>query len=715
LPQKYKEWNGFINGEVKIDNCSENQISGNIKIDSVRYKNLVNDIDTKLAFSLTDSLFNITNLVIRKNENKVFDFNGFIGLLSPHKIQVYGKGKGVKFTDILHTDFFESNLNCSALITGNLENPKLLFNGEFTNGKLHNTHFARAKIQFFQDTKTFYLNKLKVESPEDFFFTGKGKYSYNIFSRELNSKPDGVNLHFTGDLLSLISDYSKSISGTNSDTEIDLLLTSEEKGITIKKGKFSLVNGEMQLKGQPAKIEDIELVSFIKEKQGHRVKSSKPGAATGPFHRANNLNGSFSMANGSLVFKNKIENKDSDIIIGGVNFGTILLTSPHKGISINVPGYIPEGSIVEAKLTGFDDNYFKVLKEGDQLKFAGKVIFSNGKAMYNKKKEKGNGASFFSQTVFDVELVFQENVWFVGHPFNLYIDEGNYISIESNLDNNFSKVFFDLHSSKGEMLLFGQTFQAEDVSVSCGRNDNKVLINATFKKKTAEGSVVYLYVNSTAKGNRGNNYLNTEAYGNVQVRLSSDNPDDKTMLSILSKLQYGKSLNELDEQERNSLGKDEVINLATDELRNLLISPVLSPVEGAVRKFLGLDFFRLKTGLMKNLIRKSGIVTDTENFFDEKNADESDINKIGYWGRDVILDDLSVDMGKYITSDWYVNYEAKIQRGLNLANEVDYGLQHKVTFRYDLPWNLRILYMYRYSPLEHENIQKITLEAFVNF
>ncbi|MEA2103096.1 MAG: hypothetical protein U9P79_00415 [Candidatus Cloacimonadota bacterium] len=696
IPEKFN-FQGFINGKIETDK-SNHCINGEFEIDSLKFSDQVESLNSQIFLCLNDTIFRITDFNIKSSNKKMLTGNGKISLEKPYKIDIWGAGNNVNSTDFTQTDFLQFNANYSFLITGTLSSPKLLFNSRLENGKIFNTRFDNANIQVFQDSKTLYLNEMNISRKNLFDLSARGKYSFNIFTQKFYDKSDGISLDFSGDVLDILSAYTDNISNCESRTNLHLLLASGENGPSFQSGSLSLNNGKMNIKGQPETVRDLNFHCTLSE------------------NIVSDLHSSFKMRKGEMTITNNIGKNFSDIILGNLNLGTLLITTSEKGIGFHLPEYTPEKSIAEVKVSGFQDKYFRIYKENDNLKFMGKVLFSNGTVTGKKanKKKSSNNKNIFDNLAFDINLVFQKNIWYVDPPLNLRVDQGDYIKMFINPNEDIFQLSFDLHSQTGDMRLFGETFRAKEVTVSTTKNSDKILIDAEFEKKTADGSIITLWLKSTDNENNGDN-IGTDAYGKVKVWMTSDGKDDGTMLSILSKLHYGRDYTELDNEEKNALAKDEVIYLASDELGNMLISPFLSPFEGAVRKFLGLDFFRVKTGFMKNLVKKSGLISSQEDFFDEQNVDATSSTDLKYWGRDIILDDLSFDMGKYITRDWYVDYKATIQKGLTFSDEVDYGLQHQITLRYDLPWNMRFLYMYRYSPILNEDIQRITLEAYINF
>jgi hypothetical protein len=185
-------------------------------------------------------------------------------------------------------------------------------------------------------------------------------------------------------------------------------------------------------------------------------------------------------------------------------------------------------------------------------------------------------------------------------------------------------------------------------------------------------------------------------------------------LGILSKLQYGKNINQLTEGERRNLYRDEVLLLAGNELGNILFEPVIKPVESLVRQFLDLDFFRLKTGFMGNIMRRSGLILTEDDYY-AQDGPQSSFEQLSELSREILLDNLAIEMGKYIGRDWYVAYELMVRKDFSPDRGVSMGVEHEIVLRYDLPLNFQVTYLYRFSPLKEEELQRISLETVLHF
>jgi len=687
---------GNINGKIEFASNKDTLITGNIQVDSLLFNDKINPLGAYLSFGLNDKkLLNFNNIKIYNDKKDIFEGNASISLSKGNLFNLYGKGNNINIkNDLLDAPFYGVG-DYEILATGTLHKPRLLCNFDLKNGKIFTTKYDILSAQFFQDNEIFYLNKFKIVKSEKYKATAKGNYSYNFFEKQFYDNPDGLNISIEGDYLSIIADYIDDIKQASGITKLNLTLATKDKKVVLKSGELNIKDGEMQIKGQPERLKEINLHADLAENQ---IKK---------------LEGSIKIGDGKLLILNSFEDESRNINIGGLKFGTILLTTDKKGVSVHIPVYMPERALVDLQLKGFKDEFFRIYNEDDAFKFSGKILLANGRIINPLLKA---GTNLFSSDMpinCNFDLVFQKNMWFTYNALNLYIEHNNFISFRTNSETGKTDIFFDANSHRGEIRLFGETFKVDNVEIKKGQFDKRIQINADFQKKTPDGSTIYLNLTSAEENKLGKKAYPSD-YGNFRITLHSDNPKDVTMLSILSKLHYGKDIGELSEEERNNLYREEAIKIASDELSNLLFGSILMPVESTIRQFLGLDFFRLKTGFMGNIMRESGLIISEEDLM-PKTEPESQFERISELSKNIILENLSVTMGKYITPNWYINYEALVQKELTSSKAIKIGVQHEISFRYDLPFNFRLTYLYRFSPITDDDIQRISLETVINF
>ena len=683
---------GMLNADFAFDSSQEIPGKGSLDLTEFSFNENINPVYVTVDLQTDSSEVTLNNIHVQ-NSQSLLKGNARL-YLAEGNFECSASEEDVVLENFLKDIPVKGKASYALTASGNLNAPRVLCDISVENGTLYNTAFSSFVIHFFQDFDMFYLNEMEIIAP-DFNLTGSGSYSYNFITEEFQHQTDNIKFHFSGDLLKILIPYVPDMKQASSTTELFCSFITDETNTIVDSASLHISDGQFSIKSQPEKIRDLSCTAEVKENVMTKFA------------------GSFRMGGGKLFFKNIINNDESDIFAGNINVGSIKLNTDDQGITIHIPNYQPEKGIVDAQLTGYEDEYFTVYNENGAWVLSGRILLSNGDAIYEAGEESEEVEDSGLPPVYaDFDLVFDKNTWFVSNPFNLKIDSGNYMSFRTNRDTEEPELYFDLHSQKGEMRLFGESFSVEDVIVRKARQDEKVFINATFTKRTPDGSMIYLHVQSTEDKLNADD-IGTDAYGDVEVSLRSDNPEDVTMLSILSKIQYGKDINELSEDERFDLGRAQAINLASDELSNLIFSPLISPIEGVVRQILGLDYVRFKTGFMKNIIQTSGIVESDDNIIEREY--DSDLELLGELSKDILLENLAIDLGKYITPEWYLNYEALIKKEMTSRNETYIGVQHELSLTWELPYNFRFIYRYQFYPAQGKDNQGISLETVFHF
>ena len=231
---------------------------------------------------------------------------------------------------------------------------------------------------------------------------------------------------------------------------------------------------------------------------------------------------------------------------------------------------------------------------------------------------------------------------------------------------------------------------------------NEVNIRGTFYKKAADGTLITLDV-FTEKTKDGR--------VDLQFRLNSDDPQDE-MLDIISKLRYNRSMDEISESQKNSLLQDEIIQLAGMEIGTFLFNPLIYPLENRIRQWLDLDYFQIQTEIIQNFFNKYNSNQNSNELLIEENSSEYDQVDKDYY---MFLNNLTIRMGKYISNDLFLDYQAQFQKPEDLAVGSDMGIYHYFALRYDLPYKFKISYKYNLLPFKEDDSHEILLERSFKF
>lgn len=700
LEQNTKNIQGNIDGRIKFLNDKNKFLSGNFQFKNIVSKNL-KPVNADVSFYLTDSTFNLSEIKIFKNlqnssKKEILKGSGKINLRKNNSFEFMANGKNIDFKNDIYKGNFAGKFNYEICGYGSPKNPQIDCMISSKNGKLYKTNFDSLHLEFSQTDEIFHLKKFDIFKQNEYKLSSSGDYGYNFFQKKFSEKPTKITFTANGDFLSVIGNYILEIKKSSSEGNLKLVLVTENKKPVWKFGNLEIKNGELEIKNQPEKFQDINILAKISDNQ----------------IRIGNC--STKIGKGRIFITNIFENESENIKIGELDIGTIQATTDEKGVSFHIPNYMPERALGNFIFTGFEDDYFRIFNDAGNWKLAGKILASNGKILFPPKKSKKKTIfNIFPQFLYNIDLVFHKNVWYVTNPFHIRIKNYDSITFRSDYKSDKLNIFLNLNSEKGDIRLSGNIFRVEYINLEKSVADKFPKVDAKFYKKTADGSKIYLEITSVAEDEIMSENIQQTKYGNFRISLHSNNPNDATLLSIMSKLQYGKNIEELSEEERKNLYRDEAIKIAGDQLENVLFESVITPIESTIQQIFGLDFFRLKTGVMENILEHGiSIFSQDENLEVES---ETQPYKISELSKEIILENLSVAMGKYVTENWYINYEAAIQKELTIEQETQIGIEHEISFQYDLPFNFQITYSYKFSPMQEEEIQKISLEATVNF
>jgi len=551
------------------------------------------------------------------------------------------------------------------------------------------------QLELAQREKLLSVKRLYVGNGTQYRLSAEGGLAYNLLRNKAYSDTVSLRLSFEGDPLSILSDLSPTFSEGHSATTLNLLLTVQDEHLTVAGGRLRLADGGIKIKGQPEPLRNIAMDMAVT-------------GSTLQIERAQ-----FNMGEGLLIIGNEITGGDDSFRLGRLDLGTFTVRSNHEGILVNIPRYMPEKKVVLARINGRDDKYLRVTGPFDDIAISGDVWLSNGQGIYpsyvdnlldlfadSKKKPQPEDDERESANLplrLDLMLHFGENMRYVTHPADFLMNPDGYLHLVYNGDEfQVTEAVFTAESGTAEV--FGTTFYVDYIQVVVSQFNHDARIVGTLYRKAADGTLITLRVQPTSDDS-----------GSLEMVLFSDDPTDQTTMDILSKLRYNRSRDELSPQQQQSLLQDEALDMAGVELESAVFDPLISPVENSVRRLLHLDTFTLRPGVVRNLFSEY-VGTEDPTAAEQQQADNEPLQV----GAGLLLDNLSLSMGKYIARDVYLDYELLVQKTTDIES-MDIMLNHTFILRYDLPWRLKLAYKYIIDEEAEEKNHEIMLERNFRF
>ena len=709
-----KNVKGFLNLDMNYDSNLDGNIFGEVNIEQLNLKySDFNDIDASIRFLGNTTNVEILNCTLNSNNSKIIDLKGKISLYPEIAVQTNGEIENLDFNKIFTSSNIFGNLNADISFNHINGKNKLDVNLLGKNFVFNDLQIDSLELSIIQEDSLLTISRLSAKRENDFNLQGKGAIGYNFWN-DINY-PDSnlVKLDFNGDLFNLLSNHIKFIESGNSECDFTFELGMKENGLSIRAGSFNLSKASLQVKNQLEKIDKIKIEFDITDNQMNLNKCK------------------MRMGEGKIYIRNIIENDDRNFLLGNLNIGKFYLRTSTNGILINIPKYVPYNSVVNAIITGRNADELIITGPFDDIKIVGDIHFSNGAAIYPSNTE--NLLKLFTKVTdfnakerleniikpeqieeqpeekrnlpfyLDLMLYFEDNCHYVTYPVNLLVNPNSYMHLKY-YDGKFriQEAFFTAEAGSAD--LFGTNFEVEFVQVRRSKFQKAVQISGSFYKKASDGSLITLEIFNVRDDQIG-------SLGVLQYDLRSDNIEDKSVVSILSRLRYGKGIDEISDSQKRTLLQDPFIELAGLSISNVFIDPIISPIENRIRQLFRLDYFFLQTDIIQNIFAR---------YYNDKNpADDliltEEQEKISRSGYDMFLNNLTIGMGKYISGNLFLDYIAHFQRPEGLAVSSEMGVYHNLSLRYDLPYKFKLALRYHILPFEEQNSYEIMLERSFRF
>ncbi len=697
---------GTVAFNFKYDPADSTSIIGDLVLNGLDYQNIKN-IRLSLLFDGDLNKIDFTNCSIFMNNKSLADLKGFVKMKPEFAIESKGN-----FADLALSNF-DLGEDLKGYLSGAFDLQYSPSNANFSLDVKGDSIFVGTiavdtlLIDLKQKESQLFVDKFLLSADNTMNLNAFGCLDYNF----LNNKPtNGYNklfVNFNGDPLKLMNDYYQAFDVASSKFWGNLELSYNDDGLNFEKGSITLDNGKLQIPGQQ---EIIDKIRFNLDINNNEAKFS---------------NFSARMGKGRLYVRNESTDIYDNFLVGNLNFGQFKLRTDEQGVLVHIPEYTPENTVVNAVLKGRGTPEATIRGPLNDIKIVADAYANNGYGVYPpdtenlltlftklKTEYEDNYTESHSETEdeeemplpfnLDLNIIIANNVKYVTYPTNFLVNPNSYLHLMYNRnEDDWTVPDANFISEEGSMEIFGTIFQVEYISVLITPFDDYPLINGTFIKKSSDGSTITLTV--SPKLQKVDNF-----FQNLNFELTSDNPDDKTKSEILAKLRYNRTLDELSKMQQETLLQDEAVNLVGIGLGNAFLDPLITPFESIIRRKLKLDSFSISPGFIQNLYEGY-----KSNEFGSNMS--GDVNSIINFGSSLVLNNLSVEVGKYLSRNVFLNYNAYLQESTNLGKNTKFYLDNSISLRYDLPKQFKIYYKYELNQINQKNSHELMLLKSLKF
>ncbi len=549
-------------------------------------------------------------------------------------------------------------------------------------------------VDAVQKDNMLHIDRFYAGKRDLFTARAEGNLGYNIITNRMITADDQIDLSFRGDLLKTLADYFSFIESGSSDTEIDLHFGIREDELAVMEGKLLLNDGRLRITGQPQRVEKIN-IDFLFENNRMII------------NRFENRIG-----DSSLFLRNEIRDNEEDFMLGMLNLGHFFARTSSKGILLHIPSYFPHNTTGTIVIKGRDADEAVIKGPFDDIRIIADLHLSNTSVTYPSDTEnlfklinvatekRSDSVSEPLPFELDLKLIAGHQTRYVTYPLNALLLNNSYLHLLYQ-DNEWIPADAFFASESGSLDMFGTTFNLDYADFYINYELNDYRLKGVFFKYASDGSLITLDIFNEHDGR------SAAIFENMQFQLKSDNPEDRTTLHVLSKLRYNRRLEDIPRSQQSSLMQDEFLHLAGMGITGAIVDPFISPFINRTRHLLRLDFFSIKPSLVENLVRTYG--------FNEHSREPEEENEIIQFGKNILLNNLAITMGKFIARDLYLDYEFLLQKPVDVIRESDLLVYQNFTFHYNLPYRLRLAYRFYLKPEGEKNSHEIFVRRSFTF
>ena len=528
-----------------------------------------------------------------------------------------------------------------------------------------------------------------------------GDFTYDIFKDEYIPSNERLYLKFDADGYKILKKLLPGMLESGKfDLSSELVLGINEEGLQLFEGYVNSERGYLEVAEQPDLIDNINIKAVIKDNELDLERFE------------------LKLGDGYLHISNIVSEEGDNFFIGGFTLGQFRIFTSQRDILVHIPQYMPVSESAQIKIAGTKKNYALIKGPFDDMKIDAEVTFSNGSVIYPPKTENlltiiaSASKSTFKKKKhvvkdnkdinnalpFDLnaKLIIGENFKYVTYPTNISLTPNSYLNLVYH-NSEWSVPDAKFLAEEGKVTFLDTDFNVDLVEIMI--NEIELSIDASFSNKVEDGSTVTLRIS--------NGQSNNLSLDDLTLTIESDNPDDKTESQAINRLRYSDSDYEMNPGGQTSL-QDEAVLMLGANVDNTFFNRYLRPVETFFRRRLRVDYFYIRPGFVKNMLNNYVVGTSHDR------AQEVTDSELAQFSSSILLNNLSVNLGRPIYKRFYFNYYGLFQEATNLNRKSKITYQQDFQVRANLDFKTKMSYTFKHRP-SSENAHEVMIFHSLSF
>ncbi len=369
--------------------------------------------------------------------------------------------------------------------------------------------------------------------------------------------------------------------------------------------------------------------------------------------------------------------------IGGMDVGILAITTDERGVAVSIPGLMEQGDVGRAVARGRGDvGALLVAGPAEHPLLWGNLEFSDMSFTYpftsSGSPVSGN---FFSRAEWSLTVTAGRNLWYRRPDANLKIDRGTGLDFAGIPEDHEFCVAGRASSSRGTVTYLNADFDVRTAFIDFPSFCEPPRFYIEGTTRTSDGTEITLSI--VAEEQAGAALAGTGTpFDESTVVLRSDDPEDVTGEDVLARLTFGSDRESLEEEDIATLERQQAIEVVSSQVGVMVVRPLLSPVEGRMKRTLGLDLVRIDVDFVEHFLYQ----------IDQWRAQE------GAGRYQPFLADSRLTLGKYVAHDWLLSYEASAEAYEASVGGQSIGAQHEFGIEYEVSRNTSLSVKAVYDP-----------------
>ncbi len=691
-----RQFDGYVDLDIDINSKEDRQTSGKIDIRNIKH-GIIKPIDSTITFSGTSDRIELSNTFKDDSIDQAIDMLGVIDLKNKPLLTIMGDINGLFLSQVFEEKFngiIDGRVKMS--LGGESEQPILDVYAKSRNLQAYNFDITDFEANIKQYHKKLVVDTLRLKSNNIADINLKGAIGYNLLSDTNITSNDSLFISINSDIAGVLKRFRLSDKG-KANTSVNLVTSMGEDGLNFHQGSIKLKNGNLSINSQLQQLGDMTIDISVDD-DVLTINKFKVRSGDGYIHVRNELIGD-----------------EKDFILGNLKIGKLFVRTDSDGILVTVPEYSQENTLTNAIIQGRNSREATITGPFDDIYIEADVVLRNAMALYPpkvdnllklftqlnpaKKSDNTNKEPVLLPFKLDTILYFDENSRYITHPANIPVRENSFIHLFYDREEWIVKRIL-LSAESGSFDFFGINFKLDYFEVGMNDYSGEYLLGELYHK-TSDGTTILLTIDT-------DDDLSKSFVDRLQFNISSDNPNDRSIVNMLARVRYDSELSDLSSEQESSIWQDEALNLLDGNLNSYYLDPFLYPVENYVRKFLKLDFLYVDFGFLQN-VYSNYIINEK----DELKREESQLVE---FSSSILLDNLKINAGKYLTRNIYFDYTALFQETTDLETKTNMLVNHNATFRFNLPERFKVSYTFGVEPDKDEMYShEIMLQRTIRF